>query len=420
MVTALLTGIGASAAGILNAKASRHGLRTARPALWSTLIVAVVAGCDAAPDDDAQEATCDDGIHNGLEEGLDCGGDCGACPSCDDGLQNGSETGVDCGGVCQAPCSGCDDGIQNGPEEGVDCGGDCLACPTCDDGIHNGGEAAIDCGGDCLPCPTCVDGLMNGDELGIDCGGACPACASCFDGVQNGTETGIDCGGSCAACPTCSDGVQNGGEAGRDCGGPCPAACPSCSDGLQNGGESGVDCGGPCADCVNCVPDAMRVFVTSTGYDADLGSHVGVEGGLAGGDAICALHASAAGLGGTWRAWLSDGNEDAVDRVADVGPWYFVDRCTQATGSMASLLVSGPERILDRDENGANVTGSRWTGTTKSGRNYGLDCGDWTSSFGGEGLIGLGYYDTDTFPEWWTDGPSNPCDFSNRLICFEQ
>jgi len=64
----------------------------------------------------------------------------------------------------------------------------------------------------------------------------------------------------------------------------------------------------------------MRVFVTSAGYDGDLAGQSGTTDGLAGGDALCNLHASAAGLGGIWKAWLSGDEEDAVDRIADVGP----------------------------------------------------------------------------------------------------
>jgi len=97
-----------------------------------------------------------------------------------------------------------------------------------------------------------------------------------------------------------------------------------------------------------------------------------------------------------------------------------VDRCTLAAPSLAKLIVSGPDVFFDTDENGAIVgTGSRWTGTTRTGRNDGLNCADWTENYFGEGLVGMGFYN-ETFPSHWTDGPSGPCSSRNRLMCFEQ
>lgn len=51
-----------------------------------------------------------------------------------------------------------------------------------------------------------------------------------------------------------------------------------------------------------------RVFVTSTSYNGNLG-------GLAGADTKCQIRADAAGLGGVWKAILSDNNVAARDRI---------------------------------------------------------------------------------------------------------
>src|SRR5690606_4557544 len=70
-------------------------------------------------------------------------------------------------------------------------------------------------------------------------------------------------------------------------------------------------------------PDAAvptnLVFVTSTTHEpASLG-------GLAGGDAICAARAEAAGLPGTYVAWLSTATVDARDRLGSARGWRRVD-----------------------------------------------------------------------------------------------
>lgn len=162
----------------------------------------------------------------------------------------------------------------------------------------------------------------------------------------------------------------------------------------------------------------MRVFTTSGGYDGDLATNGGETDGLAGGDAICELHATAAGLGGTWRAWLSTGDVDAIDRIDDVGPWYLVDRCTLVANSLSSLVVNGPLVNVGVDENGDSTSGNMWTGTEANGRSGSFDCGDWTSSFAGEGVVGIG---SDSMMDGaWTHVSSNPCNLENYLICFEQ
>ena len=54
-------------------------------------------------------------------------------------------------------------------------------------------------------------------------------------------------------------------------------------------------------------------------YDGNLG-------GLAGADSKCQARADAAGLGGSWNAWLSDDAESASSRITrSSGPYTRVD-----------------------------------------------------------------------------------------------
>src|SRR4051794_13048994 len=64
-----------------------------------------------------------------------------------------------------------------------------------------------------------------------------------------------------------------------------------------------------------------RVFVTSTTYS-------GFLGGLSAADQLCQARANAGTLGGTWVAWMSDGQVDALSKINDVGPWFLADAVT--------------------------------------------------------------------------------------------
>src|SRR5262245_2730644 len=94
-------------------------------------------------------------------------------------------------------------------------------------------------------------------------------------------------------------------------------------------------------DAGPCFPSGKRIFVTSTPYTGDLKTNGAGMTGLHGADNLCGLAATAAGLGGTWTAWLSSSTVDAIDRINDVGPWYLVDRCTLVFNNKASIVTSG-------------------------------------------------------------------------------
>ncbi|MFH1807716.1 MAG: hypothetical protein ABIJ09_03150 [Pseudomonadota bacterium] len=176
------------------------------------------------------------------------------------------------------------------------------------------------------------------------------------------------------------------------------------------------------------------VFVTSTSGSADLGSwsEAGSHTGVAAGDAICQARASAAGLDGTFRAWLSDDTNDAYCHVAgfagkmsatcgeanlptEGGPWLRTD----GFPFVASLtdLVAGKLLVSLRLDEAANAfTWARsFTGTMSSGD---LDatgsCSAWTSTTALSVKVGD--------ITWTTTGwgaTNGSCSDTNHLICFE-
>lgn len=193
--------------------------------------------------------------------------------------------------------------------------------------------------------------------------------------------------------------------------GPRPDAGP----GALGDGASLPDSGGP---AVVVPPGAKRLFITSKTFHGDLGA----GGGLAGGDASCTSAAQAAGLGGSWKAWLSTTTVDAIDRIVEVGPWY--DLAGTVIFSGKTNLTTSPLAGLWIDENKAMLASDRiWTGTGFGGT-Y-LDqlsgtkpCADWTSgAMSEQAKIGqVGRSDGAA----WTAYTGTTCDQNGHLLCLEQ
>jgi len=159
-------------------------------------------------------------------------------------------------------------------------------------------------------------------------------------------------------------------------------------------------------------PVVKRVFVTSTLQNGNLG-------GLAGGDSICAARASAAGLGGSWRAWLSTSAVNARDRIPDA-IYERVDGARIADDK-ADLLDGSIANPINVDENGNTLGGPSvlpWTGTRADGTVSTQHCSGWTSAAFGipGGIVGRGINNN----SWWTDFGPATCSGSRQLYCFEQ
>jgi hypothetical protein len=176
-----------------------------------------------------------------------------------------------------------------------------------------------------------------------------------------------------------------------------------------------VACGGGGGSSGN--PPQRYLFVTSQRLYGNLG-------GLAGADALCSQDASAGGLKGTWRAWLSDKKTNVLTRINDVGPWHIVGTSTVAAKNLNTLVV-GPPNLAWSDQNGntppVNDNGiiDMWTGTNTSGSTD-LTCADWTSSSGGDGGTYITFYDGfgSNQPVWTSHG--NPCSYGAPLLCIQQ
>lgn len=134
-----------------------------------------------------------------------------------------------------------------------------------------------------------------------------------------------------------------------------------------------------------CGSNPKKVFVTSTTYTG------GALGGIAGADAKCQARATAGGLTGTFRAWLSDATNSPSKRFPrDGGPYVLVTGGVVANNWMT--LTSMPLRhAINVTELGTAAptatlpdcgTPIVWTDTNTDGNLADLasTCGDWTDS----------------------------------------
>lgn len=166
---------------------------------------------------------------------------------------------------------------------------------------------------------------------------------------------------------------------------------------------------------------SKRIFATRSSY-------TGALGGLAGADAKCQTAATAANLGGKWKAWLSDSKTNAIDRVTDVGPWALLDGRKVFNNKINMTTV--PITPINRDEFGAPFDREDrpfvWTGTKFGGSRSSLTCSDWMSSSGGCGggavAANCGDRGGASAGNSWTesDNPADCSSLENRLICIEQ
>lgn len=153
--------------------------------------------------------------------------------------------------------------------------------------------------------------------------------------------------------------------------------------------------------------------MTKDTFTGDLKTAGGGTDGLNGADKLCNSKATAAGLGGTWVAWLSDSTHDAIDRISDVGPWYRLDDIKVFNSKAA--IPSGPAVPIDVNEKGLITNFFPWTGTKANGTKSTTFCTDWTVNTGNGECGSSGQSDAT-----WTEANALSCGIGYNLYCFEQ
>lgn len=165
---------------------------------------------------------------------------------------------------------------------------------------------------------------------------------------------------------------------------------------------------------------AARVFVTSTTYNGNLG-------GLAGADAKCQARATAANLGGSWKAWLSDSGASVVSRFSHANVPYKLINGTVVANNWDDLIGGSLQNAITISElNKPANSGLVWTNTKTDGTqlNTGSNkaCGNWWIGYYDSNAVGMMGNAWQTSNRWTNDqfGYNVTCQNMATLYCFEQ
>jgi cysteine-rich repeat protein len=399
---------------------------------------------DSAETETGGGPTCGDSVVEGDEQ-CDLGSDnspAGGCtPDC---------TLAECGdGYLRADFEECDDGNQDDSDACVDgcklasCGDGFveLGVEQCDDG--NDDDADL-CNSMCLP-GSCGDGILHDgeqcDDGNRDTTDECPACqlAYCGDGFveaeieecdDGNQDPGDECLPTFCVAASCGDGelyvgVEDCDDGNQDDDDDCPTSCvpAACGDGFVQSGVEECDDGnavdGDGCTAV-CVSESKRVFVTSEMFDGNLG-------GLDGADQKCQMLADAAGLAGTFLAWISTNEGSPSTRFTQsTTPYTLVDG-TEIAPNWAGLIDGSLAAAINLTElgqpapigntscaGGGNPT--VWSATTISGGLAGASCSNFTSTAGG-GLWGHAGQFSGSWTSWCSGGL---CSWTSPIYCFQQ
>ena len=160
---------------------------------------------------------------------------------------------------------------------------------------------------------------------------------------------------------------------------------------------------------------AKKVFATSTTYTGSLG-------GLSGAHSECNARATAAGLSGSFKAWLSDSVAGPQDTFARAQvpyprvPFYRVDG-VRIADHWTDLTDGTTQAPIGLDESGDPAPFLVWTSTLTDGspNPLGETCTNWTST------TGNGSYGVSGQAPFWTDALGElACTVEAALYCFEQ
>jgi hypothetical protein len=190
-----------------------------------------------------------------------------------------------------------------------------------------------------------------------------------------------------------------------------PAVCPE-----------GETCNPATGNCENEATDKV-VFVTSQTYTGNLG-------GLLGADTKCQTAATNAGLGGVYKAWISDSLGESPDtRLTHATVPYVRTDGAVVANNWITLTGQFLINALNRDEDAVVIPDCEddrqdcpervWTATRGSGLpNLNLPaCGNWTDGSGStQTVVGK----PSSRAGAWTGFIGQDCDIPSHLYCFEQ
>lgn len=200
--------------------------------------------------------------------------------------------------------------------------------------------------------------------------------------------------------------------------GAASATSDAGSGASENGGLPGGDAsadGSPSGTAAPAAGAAKVVFVTADSFD-------GALGGVSGADAKCQAAATAAGLSGTYLAWVATRPEDAPSaRFAKSKAGYARSDSRVVAASWNDLVSGQLAAPIDHDEHGAAIASPLvWSNTAPGGgpQDTGLDtdCDGWTNP-NRDAIYGDG---TKVDSRWTLSVDFKTCSSLLHLYCFQQ
>ena len=173
---------------------------------------------------------------------------------------------------------------------------------------------------------------------------------------------------------------------------------------------------------------SSTVFVTSTTYNGNFGTPAATA--IANANADCAARATAAGLSGTYLAWIASikngsagANDPFTTFVQSVFPYKEVNGTVVATNW--TKLVSGTlTNAITLSESGGTVSGDVWSNVATTGKastngnSTTKNCAEWSNGAADTGNYGV----IGSATASWTflTADTATCSTTNSLYCFQQ
>jgi hypothetical protein len=159
-------------------------------------------------------------------------------------------------------------------------------------------------------------------------------------------------------------------------------------------------------------------LVFATGLAVDMPS--GNIDGVGGANMICQSAAAAAGLPGTFLAWLSNnvGVSPSTTFSFATVPYALFNGKVVAMG-YGQLTSGALIQPIAKTETGSAATGVAWSNTKTDGTSLGgPDCVEWTDGTDDANVGGIG--DLSSTTSTWTNTDQLACSGTAHLMCFEQ
>ncbi len=164
--------------------------------------------------------------------------------------------------------------------------------------------------------------------------------------------------------------------------------------------------------CTSGICKYPKIFVTNDTFNGSLD-------GFRGADFECMSAAAISGLGGMWKAWLSNGTVDARTRMVQSPiPYERVDgvRIANNWNDLTDGTLQNPISVNELGRQ-VDLLGAVWTGTDFAGVSFGPNCDSWHNSL--YTAFGESGYHNATDARW-TVYSMDHCSYERHLYCVQQ